>query len=578
MGEMSSTPAPEPGANAMTDRFRTVAASVLDSLLADAPEWASALGDHRHADRLTDHSTAAESERAATLVDALGALDEIDDTLLPPDDRVDLELLRGRVTGDLWRLTEVRPHLWDPLLRSPDRGLYQLVVRADLPLSERLRALAGRCRAVPEFLAAARADLDTGPGMPRVHVETALGRARGAHRLLGSAVDELLAAASAADTGVPDDTAAARDSAREAMAEYIAWLESRLETAVADPRLGERNYAAQLWYTLDCELSPETLLTRAESDLMAVEEEIAEVAAGFDGAARHSSQVREVLDRVAAEAATDSDTLLPDCRDAVRHLAARLADLDLVTVPDTPVEVIAMPEARRGVAPAYCDAPGPLAPHPTGPRPATLVAVAGPPSHWPAERAASFHREYNRHMVRNLMAHEALPGHALQAAHESGYRGPTAVRAALGNAAFCEGWAVYAEEMVARAGWSDAAADRKANAALRLSQLKMRLRVLLNAILDVRVHTNDIDEREALALLTERGHQEEAEALGKWRRAQLTCAQMSAYYVGYRELSGLARDLAAARPRDIPRQIHDAVLGHGAPAPRHLRTLLGVGT
>ncbi len=83
-------------------------------------------------------------------------------------------------------------------------------------------------------------------------------------------------------------------------------------------------------------------------------------------------------------------------------------------------------------------------------------------------------------------------------------------------------------------------------------------------------------EDEAMRLMMERGYQEEGEAVGKWRRALLTSAQLSTYYVGFVEVSDLVRDLRAARPGASEREIHDAVLAHGSPPPRHLRTLLGL--
>ena len=45
--------------------------------------------------------------------------------------------------------------------------------------------------------------------------------------------------------------------------------------------------------------------------------------------------------------------------------------------------------------------------------------------------------------------------------------------------------------------------------------------------LDARVHGHGMTEDEAMALMTGRGHQEEGEAAGKWRRVQLTSAQLS---------------------------------------------------
>ncbi|MEY9210919.1 uncharacterized protein (DUF885 family) [Thermobifida halotolerans] len=556
---------PDPGVNAMTDRFRATAEKILDRLLADQPEWALQLGDTRHAGQLAERSPEAWHHRADVLADGLRALDDIDDTLLPAADRVDLETLRTRLGADLWRTTELRPHTWDPLHTLPGDALYAILHRGPLTREERLTALATYCSAVPRLLDQARALLADGPGTPRVHAETAIGRARSAAAMLGADVDRLLAA----DTGRRPGLDALRDTARRALTDHAAWLESRLDTAVADPRLGERDYAAQLWYTLDSELGPQTLLTRAESDLIATEEEIAEVAAEYEGRPRRPGQVREVLDRLADEGACPPGTVRPLCEEALSHLTARTAALDLVSLPDHPVRVVDMPEVRRGVAVAYCDPPGPLAPPADEP---TLVAVAPPPADWPRRRRESFHREYHMFALRNLMVHEAVPGHALQLAHAARHTGPTRVRSVLRSGSLIEGWAVYAEEALARAGWTgDGGAD---DLALRLAQLKMRLRTVLNAIVDVRFHTGDLDESGVMALLTERGHQEEGEAAGKWRRVQLTSAQLATYYVGYREVSDIARDLAAARPHAGRRALHDAMLAHGSPSPRHLRTLL----
>jgi hypothetical protein len=74
--------------------------------------------------------------------------------------------------------------------------------------------------------------------------------------------------------------------------------------------------------------------------------------------------------------------------------------------------------------------------------------------------------------------------------------------------------------------------------------------------------------------MTGPGHQEEGEAAGKWRRALLTSAQLSTYYVGYTEVADLAAELRAARPRQSERERHDGMLAHGSPPVRHLRPLV----
>jgi uncharacterized protein (DUF885 family) len=413
--------------------------------------------------------------------------------------------------------------------------------------------------------------------MPRVNVETAIGQSRGLVGMLGADVEEL----AAADAGLGPALRSARDAAVTALGEHASWLEAQLPVSDRDPRLGPERYAAKLWYTLDSEIGPDALLTRAESDLQAVEEEIAELAAELSAAPPRSGQVRAVLDRLAAEAPVDDATILPLCEDALAVATERVRELDLVSVPDDPVRIIVMPESRRGVAVAYCDPPGPLEPAgPAGQLP-TFFAVAPTPAGWSADRVDSFYREYNGHMLRNLTVHEAMPGHVLQLSHAARHRGSTRNRRALPSGAFVEGWAVYAEALMARYGLRDGAAFRPGSAelsagALRMQQLKMQLRSTINAILDVRVHSHGMTEAEAMRLMVERGHQEDGEAVGKWRRALLTSAQLATYYVGYHEVRDVVRSLAREHPDRGDRDVHDAVLGHGSPPPRHLRALLSL--
>jgi len=127
---------------------------------------------------------------------------------------------------------------------------------------------------------------------------------------------------------------------------------------------------------------------------------------------------------------------------------------------------------------------------------------------------------------------------------------------------------VYAERLMADHGYPGEGDPR----AVRMQQLKMQLRTTINAILDARVHAHGMTEAEAMALMTGRGFQEEGEAAGKWRRALLTSAQLSTYYVGYTEVSDLAAELAASGLAE--RAVHDRMLGHGSPPVRLLRTVI----
>jgi hypothetical protein len=312
-------------------------------------------------------------------------------------------------------------------------------------------------------------------------------------------------------------------------------------------------------------------LARAEADLEQVSAEIVAEAGRLAGVARpEADTVRTVLDRLADEAPDDT-TILGHCVEALAETTAFVREHDIVTVYDDPIAVLEMPEIDRGVAVAYCRESGPLERSPLP----TEVAVSPTPAGWSAERVASFYREYNLHLLHNLMVHEAMPGHALQLMHAKRYKSVTPVRSVWMSGSFVEGWAAYTERLMADHGYRSAI-SAEAAAALRMQQLKMALRTIINTILDIRFHCAELTEAEAMDLMQRRGFQEQGEAAGKWRRVQLTSTQLCTYYVGYTEVRAVTADLRAAHPDWTERQLHDAVLAHGSPPARHLRTLLGL--
>ena len=570
---MSVETSPAGSAGDAAVRFRRLAEDYLDDLARRHPDTATELGDHRFDDQLPDHGAAALDAERRGLDEFAARLTAIDHAGLDRELRVDAAVLGNDLARRLFEIEELREHTWNPLLANPGQALYMLLARDYAPLPDRLRSLAGRLAAVPDSLAAARAALGR---MPKVHLETAIAQFGGTIGLVTEEVNAALRQAAnsgavitgpgaAATAAVIAEVEQVRPAALAALAEHRDWLSARLAgdaqesggDGFKDPRLGRDLFARKLSLTLSAASDADAILNRAEEDLERLTDEIAEVAAALGGTPR------EVLDRLGA-AAPDEATIVAFCADALVAQTAFVREHDLVTLYDDPVEVIDMPEINQGIAVAYCDPPGPLEPVPG----ATFIAVAPTPKDWTAERVASFYREYNRHMVHNLMVHEAMPGHYLQLQHARRFTAATKVRAALWSGPFVEGWAVYAEELMARheyPGESDPAA-------VRMQQLKMQLRMVINAILDARVHARGMTEAEAMTLMTARGFQEDGEASGKWRRAQLTSAQLSTYYVGYTEVADLA---AALRGRGMSeRAAHDSMLAHGSPPARLLRELI----
>lgn len=557
------------------DEFAQLAADYLDDRAERHPDAATELGDHRFDAQLASSTADALAADRQALDHWAAALGAVDTSALAPEHQVDAAMMADDVARQIFEHDELREHAWNPLLANPGRAIYGLLARDFAPLPDRLASVAGRLAGVPAALAAARQLL--GP-MPKVHLETAIAQFSGTIALVTDVIDAALR--DAPECG--DDIAAVRPAALDALAGHRTWLSARLSEGAADggfadPRIGAELFARKLSLTLNTQADADAILARAHADLDRVSAEIAALAAEIAGrdsrgggrgraAAGSDPVVREVLGQLAAEAPDDTN-ILPFGRSALAAQTSFVRQNRLVSMFDDPVEVIEMPEIDRGVAVAYCDSPGPLemAPMPT------FIAISPTPADWPAQRVASFYREYNRHMLHNLMVHEAMPGHYLQLQHSRRFSGSaTAIRAALRSGSFVEGWAVYAEQVMAEHGYPGEGDPR----AVRMQQLKMQLRMIINAILDARVHGHGMTEAEAMALMTGRGYQEDGEAAGKWRRVLLTSAQLSTYYVGFTEVADLAGELRAVKPDAAEAEIHDRMLAHGSPPVRLLRPLV----
>ena len=522
-------------------RFHALAEDAVEDLLRLDPEWATDLGDHRFDDQLTDLSEDGLAGAAATLADHRDELDSLDADELVPADAVDAQILRAGLDRRLFGLQQLHEHTWNPLPWLPGEAIYLLLSRDTGPVEDRLRALGGRLEAVPQRLATARATLQD---MPRVHVETALTQISGLISMLREQVPPLAGTAPRTFLSVEP----MRTAAEDALVEHRDWLLEQLDGAHGDPRLGSSLFAAKLHLFLDADLSAEHVAATAREHLDRVTDELTELAVGWVGPG--DDAIRRALDRAAAEV-PDDRTIVSVARRWLAEATELVTSSGVVRVPDDPLEIEVMPELRRGVAVAYCDAPGPLEEGGV-----TRFAISPTPAGWSPERVASFYREYNTAMMANLTVHEAMPGHMVQLAHARRHRGATRVRQVLASGSFIEGWGVHSEEIMARLGYG--------GVPVRLQQLKTKLRTIINALLDAGVHAGGMSEAEAIELMTGSGFQEEGEAIGKWRRVQLTSAQLSTYFVGYLELA----------PTLAGRTRYDDVLAHGSPPPRHLPALL----
>ncbi len=556
-------------ANPQDDAFQKIAQDYIDQYLRANPEDATDLGDHRFDGQLTDYSPDARAKELATLKEVRGKLNAIDGSQLTGANNIDFRILREDIDYQIFRAEELKEPEWNPLvyMQSLANGLYLLVARDFASPEQRIPNLRQRMEGIPRVIAQAKANLQH---PPRVHTETAIEQAQGAIGLVREGLTPFIDRA----PQLKKDLAPLQEKTASALEDYKKWLENDLlPRSDGNFRLGAEKFRKKLRFALASDLSMEEIMKRAQADLKQTQTAIYETALplykkyfpNVDSAtlADKHKVTAAVLDKL-AEQHPDDTTVVGYAKDVVGEATNFVRSHNLVTIPETPLDVIAMPEFKRGVAIAYCDSPGPL--DKTG---KTFFAVAPTPKDWSKERKESFFREYNNYEIRDLTVHEAMPGHYLQLAHANEFSAPTLVRAIFRSGTFIEGWAVYCEQMMAEQGYG--------GPEVKMQQLKMRLRAIANAILDQSIHAGNMTEKEAMDLMMKETFQQEGEAVAKWKRARLTSAQLSTYFVGATEHLDL-RAAAEKKPDFDLKKYNDQVISYGSPPVKYVRELMLEGT
>ena len=560
-------------AYASEEAFQRLTEQYIDQFPALSPVSATTLGDHRFDGNLDRVSEDARRQKIDFYQAYQTRLRAIDVAQLTRPSQVDYALLQHRLEAELWTLQVLREWSWNPLVytRLTGGAVYGLMSREFAPLEQRLLHVADRLEQFPRLFEQIRGSLDL-PRVPRIHAETAIKQNRGVITILNNMVAPKLSQLKAKDATRLQQ---AIQIANAEVERHQVWLETELlPRAVGDFRLGPELYDKKLGYALHTNLSRQQIRERADSELKRVRAEMYEIAKEVYAEQypytrfpeTPSRDYRQAIIRAALELAYQdrpaADDVLETAKESLEITTAFVKQKDLVTIPPDPVEIIVMPEFQRGVSFAYCDSPGPLD---VGLK--TFYAVSPIPTNWDDKQVESFLREYNVRSIHDLTVHEAMPGHFVQLALANQY--PGKLRAVLASGTFIEGWAVYAEQMMADEGLLDH------DPLMTLIARKWYLRGIANAILDQAIHTDGIDRDTAMRLMMEDTFQEEREAAAKWVRAQLTGAQLSTYFVGYLEHADLRQETELNWGDEFQlKAYHDRVLSHGSPPVKFVRALI----
>src|SRR5437762_3114954 len=347
------------------DVFQRTAHDYIEQYLQANPEDATELGDHRFDGQLTDYSVKARAKELATQKAFRDKLSAIDGSQLASANNVDFRILKENIDYKIFQAEELKEPDWNPLvyMQSLANSLYLLVARDFASPEKRIPNLRQRMEGIPRVIAQAKANLQH---PPRVHTETAIEQTQGAINLVRAGLALLLDRA----PEMKKEVAPLQEKTAAALEDYKKWLQNNLlPRSDGDFRLGAEKFRKKLRFALASDLSMEEIMKRAQADLQQAQTAIYETAlplykkyfprADQPALADKKKITAAVLNKL-AEQHSDDNTIVSYAQKIVGEATGFVISHKLVTVQDTRLDIIAMPEFKRGVAIAYCDTPVPL--------------------------------------------------------------------------------------------------------------------------------------------------------------------------------------------------------------------------
>jgi uncharacterized protein (DUF885 family) len=567
------------GSQPASAKFAELSDQFMKDSLALSPTNASQAGYHKHLDSKTGKTV----ELDALLDDmSLQSMNqqrefyrqwrdrfhsETPVAVLNPEDAADWQLIDDQIGLNLLEFDKIQNYRHNPTVAV------ELIGNAlFLPLTEtyaspqvRLGHVVSRIRQIPRLLDQVKQYLnDVDP----IFTKTAIEENDGNVDLIENTVAQQIPP----NSKLKSEFDRVAPPAIAALKQFSEWLKSQFsqQPPTRSWRLGKELYDLKFRLIMETSVTPEQVLADAEQGLQSVRAEMLQLAlpmhhemypdhSDHSDLASHDREnliISEVLQKISDDHARRDQlqSVIEADLDGIKQFIREKKIVSLSSRDN--LKIIPTPPFMRGI---YSVAGFHSAP-PLEPQAEAEYWVTPIDPKMPDDKAESKLREYNNYTLRWLTIHEALPGHYIQFEHLNNIQPERRrlLRSLYANGAYVEGWAEYIAQVMMDEGYMGN------DPRFRMVMRKIRLRLLANAILDVKMQTMGMTDDQAMALMTKEAFQTQAEAEGKLTRAKLSSTQLPTYYVGIREWLAFRKRFqdTAGKNFDLLK-FHDRVLDEG---------------
>jgi uncharacterized protein (DUF885 family) len=501
--------------------FQQLAEELLEFTWRSSPLSATYAGVHKYDHEMENVEAGFLADVNQKRKDFLKRFQALDKNSLTDEENIDWQLLQNYLKSSIHSFEKIR-HWQTNAAEYADlciNGLFILYVREFAPIDERAAAILSRMQQIPRFLEDSRHNLKDAP---ETFTRLAIEISEGGKDFLKTIVDQL----SNAVPKLGQDLEKAGRAASTALDIYIAFLKDvLLPKSKGEFAIGLDNFSFMLEMDHMLPYTADEILAYGKEMKKATEQALEDLAHDID---KQRTWV-EVVDAIKGDH-PKADQLLTAYEKEMERAQRFVRDKNLVNIPEgEELQVIPTPAFLVPILPyaAY------MSPAPFEPMQKGFFFVTPVDSSIPADKQEETLRGHSTYGIPVTALHEGYPGHHLQLVHAN--KSSNKLRRLLGSAVFVEGWALYCEEMMREAGFFS---DPRS----RLLQLKDQLWRACRVIIDVGLHTKQMDYEQAVALLVNDAKLQKVHAEKEVTRYTFTPTQPLSYLIGKKQILELKTD------------------------------------
>jgi len=478
-------------------------------------------------------------------------------------DALDLELLKQENLVP-W---EYNPLFYNDILSNCVRSLF---VKEFAPPEQRAKNAAARLKALPKFIKQAKENLKA---PPQIITETAIKQFSGIMDFYKSELPHLIEQA-------PEEQKSKLQSslgkALPALEDYQSFLQNELlPRSTGNFRLGPQAHIRLLRMTLQNNITIDTLIARANADFNNIKREMAlvslplfrimypnlnmeQLAAQRGEEAMRDISIKGVLDKTKGEHTT-KDEFINKVKNYAEEIKNFLTQNELLELPEETLNIESMPPECRGITWSSLAPPGIYETS------SSYTSHITPlPNDWEEDQANSFLEEYNNFLLYFWTVRKVYPGQFVPTFYTRKF--PSIIRNLYPNLPLIRAWPVFMEETLVTSGFGNY------DLILRLNQLKILLRAVMDFKLELNIHQGGISKEDAIKYMTGSGFQSQAEAERRWNRIVLKPGESAYVYVGYQEILDIQKEYKKLKGESYNHnEFLHKLLSYGALPLRHLK-------